>query len=301
MANNVLVLGTVAVDSVRTPFGVQKKSLGGSATYASYSASFFSPVRLVAAIGYDFPAPFKKIFHERPIDLDGLEVDKKHRSFHWKGRYGYDLNEAITLSTHLNVLEHFNPNIPKHYSDTPFVFLANIDPVLQIKVLNKMNPRWVVLDSMNFWIQNKPKLLIRAAKRADLIVLNDAEARQLSQESSLIIAAKKLHKLGLKRIVIKKGEHGALLFQNGKFFSAPGYPQEATIDPTGCGDTFAGGLIGYLARCRKINQDTLKRSVIMGSVMASFTIEDFSLNRLRRLKPKEINRRHQEFKHLVRF
>ena len=218
-----------------------------------------------------------------------------------EGRYGNDLNEAVTLSTHLNVLEHFNPRVPRHYRNTPFVFLANIDPVLQERVLDCLQPRWVVLDSMNYWIKHKRKALVRVARRADVVVLNDGEARLFSEESSLIKAAKRLSRLGLKRIVIKKGEHGALLFQDHSVFAAPGYPQEATVDPTGCGDTFAGGFIGHLARSRRIDRGALRRAVIAGSVMASFAIEDFSLNRLRRLNLRQIGRRHKEFENLVRF
>lgn len=295
-----LVLGTVAIDSVETPFGRKKAVLGGSASYAAYSASFFAPVRLVACVGSDFPERYTRVLRERPIDTAGLERVPHERTFRWRGRYGADLGEATTLATHLNVLERFNPNIPLDYLDTPCVFLANIDPVIQERVLNHLKPRWVVLDSMNYWIQHKRKDLLRVAKRADLVVLNDAEARGLAQEASLVHAARRLKKFGLKRLIIKKGEHGALLFEDDKFFLAPAYPQPATVDPTGCGDAFAGGLTGFLASQKKITRRLLRRSVIAGSVMASFTIEDFGLKRLRRLTHAEIRNRLTEFHDLIR-
>jgi sugar/nucleoside kinase (ribokinase family) len=297
----ILVLGTVALDSVKTPFGTQQEALGGSATYASYSASFFSGVKIIAAVGADFPSKYTKVLRERNIDLGGLQQVNGHKTFRWKGKYGYDLNEAITLDTQLNVLNSFKPIIPNGYRKTPYVFLANIDPTLQAKVLDKLDPQWVILDSMNFWIDHKRKALLKVAKRVNAVVLNDAEARQLSEESSLIKAAKRLARWGLKTLIIKKGEHGALLFHNHQFFAAPAYPQESTKDPTGCGDTFAGGFIGYLAQTRKHDWQTLRRAVIAGSVMASFTVEDFSLNRLRRLTRAQITKRHKEFQKLTAF
>ncbi len=298
---SLLVIGSVALDSVATPFGSVEEALGGSATYFSCSASFFTTVKLVAVVGEDFPSRHIRFLKTRNIDLKGLQV-KKGRTFRWKGSYEYDLNEAKTVYTHLNVFSNFKPHIPEEYKDEKFVFLANIDPDLQADVLKQVRkPALVACDSMNFWIENKRKELIRLLKKVDIFILNDAEARELAEEPNLLKGARRILSFGPRMVIIKKGEHGALLFSDHSSFSAPAYPLESIYDPTGAGDTFAGGFMGYLSRAGKANESTVRKAIIYGSVMASYNVEDFSLNRLRRLTLKDIDKRYREFKKLTCF
>lgn len=296
----VLVVGSVAFDSVRTPFGQAEETLGGSATYFSYAASFFVPVRLVAVVGEDFPGVHLDLLRERGVDLAGLEV-APGKTFRWAGEYGYDLDEATTLATHLGVFADFRPRLPADFRKTPFLFLANIDPDLQREVLHQLErPRLVALDTMNYWIEGKREALLRVLREVDALVINDAEARQLTREPSLVKAARTILGLGPRIVVIKRGEHGVLMATNGRFFFAPAYPLESVFDPTGAGDTFAGGFMGVLARDGELDEPALRRAIVYGSVMASFTVEDFSLNRLRRLDPKEIDERVRAFGEMMK-
>ncbi len=298
-----LVIGTVAVDSVETPFGKREECFGGSASYFSYSASFFTPVRLVAVVGKDFPGQYRKVLEERNINLEGLQVHPTGKTFRWKGKYDFDLNNAQTLETHLNVLLEFDP-VVKGGDQVDFLFLANFDPALQMKVLKQVDrPRvkLAALDTMNFWIQNKPKDLKAVIEHVDLIVLNDGETRQLTGENNLIKAARKIREMGPDIIVVKKGEHGVLLFFRDQFFVLPAFPLESVFDPTGAGDTFAGGMMGYISKQGTVTFDTLKKAVAYGSVMASFAVEKFSLDRLRELKQADIEERLAEFRALTKF
>lgn len=299
--SRILVVGSVAFDSVETPFGKADDVLGGSATYFSTSASFFAGVNLVAVVGEDFPEEHIKSLSTKGIDLAGLRK-VPGKTFRWKGYYGYDLNQAHTLETHLNVFSSFNPEIPSEYTDAPFVFLANIDPELQMKVLEQVNsPRLVACDTMNFWIEGKPEALKELLKKVDLFVINEGEARELSGESSLVKAARVILGYGPKTLIVKRGEYGALMFNGGSVFSAPAYPLEDIFDPTGAGDTFAGGLMGYLANSNDISEKNIRRAIIFGSVMASFNVEAFSLERLDSLTLPEINERYAQFKMLTHF
>lgn len=297
---DVLVVGSVALDSVATPFGKVTEALGGSATYFSYAASFFSPVRLVATVGEDFPAEHLRLLGDRGVDLSGLRI-ARGRTFRWTGEYGYDLNEARTLDTQLNVFADFKPILPEAFRKSAFVFLANIDPELQLEVLRQVErPRLTALDTMNFWIEGKRDALLKVLSEVDVLVVNDAEARQLAREPNLIKAARTILGWGPRTVVIKRGEYGALMLSDGQFFFAPAYPLESVFDPTGAGDTFAGGFMGYLAGSGAVNPGVLRRAIVHGAVMASFTVEDFSLNRLIRLRPEEIEQRYAAFQELVR-
>jgi sugar/nucleoside kinase (ribokinase family) len=296
-----LVVGSVALDSVATPFGTVREALGGSATYFSYSASFFTGVRLVATVGDDFPQEHLQLLRARGVDLSGLQVSKG-RTFRWTGEYGYDLNEAKTLDTQLNVFADFKPALAPELRRVPYLFLANIDPVLQLDVLRQMakRPQLVALDTMNFWIQGRREDLVRVLREVDVVTINDAEARQLAGEPNLIRAARAIAGMGPKTVVVKRGEYGALMLSDGAFFSAPAYPLDSVYDPTGAGDTFAGGFVGYLAAMDRVDAPTMRRAVVYGSVMASFTVEDFSLNRLARLTSGEIAQRYDAFQDLTR-
>ncbi len=300
--NPLAVIGTVAIDEVETPFGKRDRAFGGSASYFSYAASFFTPVSVVAVVGKDFPKDFLSILEGRPIDLSHLE-HSDGKTFFWRGRYRYDMNAAETLETQLNVLTEFNPKL--NFNSPPdFLFLANIDPVLQEKVLDqagKPKARFVACDTMNFWIEKKRPELIRVLARVDGIIINENEARQLAGEANLIRAAQKIHSWGPAKVVIKKGEHGVLLFDQGQFFPLPGYPLETVFDPTGAGDSFAGALMGYLAKTGDLSFENLKKAVAYGAVMASFTVEDFSLDRLRRLDFGQIEERLAIFRRLCSF
>ncbi len=298
---DLLVVGSVALDSVETPFGKVQEVLGGSATYFSYSASFFTQVRLLATVGNDFPRDHVQLLSNRGVDVAGLKTSAG-RTFRWKGEYGYDLNEAKTLDTQLNVLAEFRPSLDERLRKVPFLFLANIDPELQLDVLHQMagRPRLVALDTMNFWIQGKRDALVRVLAEVDVVTINDGEARQLAKEPNLVKAARTIASMGPRTVVVKRGEYGAMLMTDGAFFMVPAYPLESVFDPTGAGDTFAGGFMGYLAGQDDVSAAAMRRAMVNGSVMASFTVEDFSLNRLTRLDPAQIAERYRAFHDLVR-
>lgn len=298
---SILVVGSVAIDSVETPFGKVENALGGSGTYFSVSASYFSKINLVAVVGDDFPENHIKLLKRHNIDLAGLKR-VQGRTFRWKGQYTYDLNSAQTLDTQLNVFADFKPEIPAQYRGSEYVFLGNIDPELQLEVLTQVKkPRLVALDTMNFWIERKRQELKKTLKFVDILIINEAEARQLAEENNLVKAAKTIFSWGPRAIVIKRGEYGAILFGNNHIFSAPAYPLETVSDPTGAGDSFAGGFMGYLANCNSRKKMDLSRAIIFGSVMASFNVEDFSLNRLSSLKWNDIKKRFCQFKKLTHF
>lgn len=298
---NILVVGSIALDDIETPFGKMENALGGSATHFSCSASFFTKVNLVGVVGEDFPSEHIDFLKSREIDTKGLQVDGG-RTFKWKGYYEYDLNQAHTLETQLNVFEKFNPQIPEEYKDSEFVFLANIDPELQLEVLKQSKkPKLTVCDTMNFWIETKPEALIKTLKEVDIALMNDSEARELCKTYSLVDAAKKIISWGPKTVIFKKGEHGALMFTDSTHFSAPAFPLEEIKDPTGAGDSFAGGFLGYLAKTGDLSENNIRKAVIYGSVMASFNVEGFSLDRLRKLTHKEINDRYEVFKDITFF
>lgn len=300
---SVLVVGSLALDTIETPFGSVKDTVGGSATYISAAASyFFSPVRIVGIVGGDFPREGVAFLEERNIDLEGLEIIEKGKTFHWAGRYRYDLNERDTLSTDLNVFEKFDPKIPERHRKSRFVVLGNIDPVLQQRVLRQMdNPRVVICDTMNYWIERKNKELLETLKYINILILNDSEARLLSHEPNLIKAGRVIRSLGPSVVIIKKGEHGALLLTDQMVFSAPAYPMENIFDPTGAGDSFAGGFVGWLSRTDDMSEENLKRAVIYGSTLASFCVEKFGVEGLRDLTYLQIQDRFREFRELSRF
>jgi sugar/nucleoside kinase (ribokinase family) len=299
---DLLVVGSVAFDSVQTPFGKVQEVLGGSATYFSYSASFFTRVRLVAAVGSDFPEQHVRFLQDRGVDVSDLMTIPGGRTFRWTGEYGFDLNEAKTLDTQLNVLGDFRPVLGSDARRTPFLFLANIDPSLQLGVVKQMatRPRLIALDTMNFWIHGHRAALERVLREVDVVTINEGEARQLANEPNLIKAARGIQAMGPRTIVVKRGEYGALMLTDDGFFTVPAYPLESVYDPTGAGDTFAGGFFGYLASQDALDAVTVRRALVYGSVMASFTVEDFSLNRLARLKQPEIAERYAAFHDLVR-
>ncbi|MFA5104082.1 MAG: PfkB family carbohydrate kinase [Candidatus Margulisiibacteriota bacterium] len=293
---SVLVAGSVALDDLKTPFGERKMVLGGSAVHASVSVSFFSPVELVGTAGKDFPVKHIDFLDGRGIGLSGLEL-KEGKTFHWEGFYEYDMNSAHTVKTDLNVLQGFDPELSAIHRKSKYVFLANLDPQIQLKIIDQLeNPVIIAADTMNFWIDNKKDELLKLIKKVDVMLLNEMEARQLSQEPNLIKAAGKILKLGCRYVIIKKGEHGALLFSKKLEFSAPSFPQTELIDPTGAGDSFAGGFIGYLAATKGRSDKALKKAVVVGSVMASFNVEDFSLERMKTLKKEEISARYGHIK-----
>lgn len=298
---SILVVGSVALDSVETPFGKVREVLGGSGTYFSTSASFFADVQLVAVVGEDFPAEHLEFLRSREVDLAGV-TRSAGRTFRWEGEYGYDLNEARTIDTQLNVFGEFRPAIPESYRDAKVVFLANIDPELQLQVLDQVrNPQLVACDTMNFWISGKRDALLKTLQRVDVLLINEGEARQLAEEANLVKAAGRILSWGPKSLVIKRGEYGSLLFTEHSIFAAPAYPLESVYDPTGAGDTFAGGFLGYLAANNNQDERAIRQAIIFGSVMASFTVEDFSLNRLRSLDYREIEERFKRFKLLTEF
>jgi sugar/nucleoside kinase (ribokinase family) len=297
----VLVVGSVALDSVETPFGKADDVLGGSGTFFSASASHFTPVQLVGVVGSDYPVDKLDPLAERGVDLAGLER-ADGESFRWRGRYRHDLNSAETLETRLGVFSHFRPKIPAQFRSAPFVFLANIDPRLQIEVLSQVeSPRLVACDTMNFWIESRRPDLLELLKRVDLITLNDGEARQLTEHANLVKAARWIMARGPRYVIIKKGEHGAFMFHGNSIFFAPAFPLEDVFDPTGAGDSFAGGFIGYLARTGDLSESSLRRAVVYGSAMGSFAVEKFSTGRLMEITPADIERRVRDFHRLVTF
>ncbi|MDO8735939.1 MAG: PfkB family carbohydrate kinase [Thermoleophilia bacterium] len=293
---SILVVGSIALDSVETPFGVAEEALGGAAVYFSYAASFFNRVRLVGIIGEDFPEEHLELLAGRNIDLAGLER-AEGSTFRWKGRYDYDLNEAHTLDTQLNVFETFAPKIPDSFKDSDFVFLANIQPGLQLQVAEQAtSPRIVACDTMNFWIEGAYDQLRETLKSVDILIINDAETRELAREPSLVKAARQILEWGPSTLVVKRGEYGVLMFHGSSVFSAPAYPLEEVFDPTGAGDTFAGGFMGYLSTQEEISEAAIRQAIIFGSTLASFNVEDFSLNRMKTLDMQEILDRFAEFR-----
>jgi sugar/nucleoside kinase (ribokinase family) len=298
---SLLVVGSVAFDGVETPFGKRDKVLGGSATFFSTSATNFTPVRLVAVVGNDFPEEHIDYLKSRGVDMKGLARDKDGKTFFWRGKYDFNLNNCETLETQLNVFANFSPVLPDGFKDSEYVFLANIDPVLQLKVLDQVKkPKLVAMDTMNFWITGKRPDLLKVLERVDMLMINDSEARQLSGEHNLVRAAKKIRAMGPKHLMLKQGEYGALLFTGDEIFRAPAYPLESVFDPTGAGDSFAGGVMGYLA-ANGAGTGELKTAVIAGSVLASFVVEDFSIDRFRRLNQGEILDRFKAFYKLTHF
>jgi len=298
---SVLVVGSVALDSVETPFGKADHVIGGSGTFFSASASHLAPVQLVGVVGNDYPMEQLEPLKERGVDMAGLE-QADGNSFRWRGRYRHDLNSAETLETHLGVFSHFSPKIPPQFRSAPFVFLANIDPRLQLDVLQQVQkPRLVACDTMNFWIESRRPDILELIKHVDLITLNDAEARQLTDCFNLVKAARWIMERGPKMVVIKKGEHGAFLFRENSIFFAPAYPLESVFDPTGAGDSFAGGFMGYLARTGDLSDANLRRAVVYGSAMGSFAVEKFSVQRLLEITPQDIASRVRDFHALVAF
>ena len=297
----ILVVGSVALDSVATPFGAAREVLGGSATYFSTAASFFASVSLVAVVGEDFPVEHLSFLRDRSINLRGLQR-AKGKTFRWQGEYGFDLNQARTIETQLNVFADFLPQIPEEYKEERIVFLGNIDPDLQREVLRQVkDPEFVAADTMNYWIEGKIDSLKETLRGVDVLMINDAEVRELAKEPNLVKAARQILAWGPSSLVVKRGEHGALMFHKESCFSAPAFPLEVVCDPTGAGDSFAGGFVGYLANTMNFSEANIRKAVIMGSVMASFNVEDFSLNRLKSLTYSEIEARFREFKRLSHF
>ena len=296
-----LAVGSVALDSLETPFGVREDVLGGSATYFSTAASFFAPVQVVAVVGEDFPEAHVQFLRGRGVDLAGLER-RPGRTFRWSGRYEFDLNQAHTLDTQLNVFADFRPELPEGFRDSSHVFLGNIDPELQLRVLDQVRaPRIVAADTMNFWIASKRAALLEVLRRVDLLFVNDAEARQLAGEHNIVRAARAILSFGPRAVVVKRGEYGALLFAGSEVFASSAYPLAELFDPTGAGDSFAGGFMGYLARSGSLDASAMRRAMVVGSVLASFAVERFSLDRLRDLGSGEIRARYAEFRRLAHF
>jgi sugar/nucleoside kinase (ribokinase family) len=298
---SVLVVGSVALDSVETPFGKAEDALGGSGTFFSASASHFTPVRLVGVVGDDYPIDKLKVLAERGVDLTGVEK-ADGESFRWRGRYRHDLNSAETLETRLGVFSHFRPKIPEQFKKTPYVFLANIDPRLQLEVLRQVEqPKLVACDTMNFWIESRRSDLMLLLPHVNILLLNDAEARQLTECANLVKAARWIMERGPGHVIIKKGEHGAFMFTRDSIFFAPAYPLEDVFDPTGAGDAFAGGFMGYLAKMGKLDDAHLRRAVVYGSTMGSFAVERFSIERLLEISTRDIASRLGAFGRLVAF
>ncbi|NLN75850.1 MAG: sugar kinase [Armatimonadetes bacterium] len=300
-SNPVLIVGSVALDSVRTPSGTTERALGGAAVYSSVAASFFAPVRIVGVVGEDFPKKHIDFLRSRDIDLQGLQIISGGQTFHWAGSYEGDLNQADTLATELNVFQDFRPELPDAYKSSQYVFLANIDPELQLKVLDQVpDAKLKAMDTMDFWITGKSEALLEVIRRVDIVFINDAEIRLLTGIINLTKAAAHLRSLGPKYVIVKKGEHGAMMYCDEKMhFAAASYPLEEVADPTGAGDSFAGGFMGYLAGSGRLVKENLRRAVIYGSTLASYTVQEFSLNRFRNLTRTEIANRYEEFRQMV--
>ncbi len=301
---SIVTVGTVAFDAIETPFGKTDKIVGGAATYIAWSASYFTkPINIVSIIGDDFDMNELELLRKRGVNTDGIEIRQGEKSFFWSGKYHNDMNSRDTLVTDLNVLLSFNPILPESYKNCQYLMLGNIDPALQIKVIEQMTtrPKLIVMDTMNFWMDIALDTLKKAISMIDVLTINDEEARQLSGEYSLIKAAKKIHAMGPKFLVIKKGEHGALLFNEGNVFFAPALPLEEVFDPTGAGDTFAGGFIGHIAKTGDISFDNMKRAIIYGSAMASFCVEKFGTEALKNLTDEQVKNRVNEFVKLAHF
>ena len=302
--SKLLIVGTVAFDAIETPFGKTDKILGGAATYIGLSASNFGiKSGIVSVVGGDFPTSYLDKLEGKGIDTSGIEIKKEGKTFFWSGKYHNDLNVRDTLITELNVLADFNPVVPENFKNSEFLMLGNLHPAVQMGVIKQMpkRPKLVVLDTMNFWMDNTLDELLEVIKKVDVITINDEEARQLSGEYSLVKAAHKIHKMGPKYVVIKKGEHGALIFNNGNVFFAPALPLEEVFDPTGAGDTFAGGFIGYLTKTEDLSFNNMKKAVIYGSNLASFCVEKFGTEKMDNLSQEAINNRLLQFKELTQF
>lgn len=296
-----LVVGSVALDSVKTPFGEVSDALGGSAVFFSVAASYFTPVSIVAVVGSDFPPGHLDLLASRGVDTSGLEVEEGE-TFRWSGVYGYDLNDRETLDTRLNVFEAFRPAIPDRLAGSEYVFLANIDPELQLSVLEQVRePALVACDTMDFWIRGKRAELAELMKRVDVMVLNDSECRMLAGEPNLVLAAKKVREMGPAAVVVKKGEHGAVMADRLSYFSAPAYPCESVFDPTGAGDSFAGGFMGHLAKTGDMSPANIRKAIIYGTVMASFCVEKFSVDGMAGLEWADIDRRYRVLKEVSHF
>jgi sugar/nucleoside kinase (ribokinase family) len=292
----VLIVGSIGLDTIETPFGKKIDILGGSAVHAAVSSAFYADTAVMGVAGTDFPKEHIDFLKSMKIDTTGIQI-LPGETFRWSGYYEYDMNHAHTRDTKLNVYNLFEPKVPQKLKDAEYVFLANLNPEMQLKILEQLSkPKIVAVDTMDFWIKNKKDALQEVIKRVDFVLMNDGEARQFTQTPNIPVAASRLLKMGVKAVIIKKGEHGALLFSKGAHFSAPSYPQESLRDPTGAGDSFAGGFIGYLAASRDVSPANIRCAIIVGSVMASFNVEDFSLDRVKRLKRNEINRRFEEFR-----
>jgi sugar/nucleoside kinase (ribokinase family) len=298
---SVLVVGTVAFDSIETPFGSAERVLGGSASYFALGASFFAPVRIVGVVGKDFPQDYLDLFTERKIDIDGIKREQGD-TFHWRGRYHEDINQRDTIELHLNVLAGFVPELPDHYRDAEYVFLGNIDPSMQMEVLNQIRSlKLVVCDTMDHWISESQEELKKVLRRIEILVVNDSEARQLSGYDNIVKAARAILRMGPKMVLIKRGEYGVLQFSDSSVFATPAYPLEEVFDPTGAGDSFAGGLMGHLARTGDGSDGGLRRAIVYGSVVASFTVEDFGVKRLTSVSLPEIEERYRRFVQLTDF
>lgn len=301
---SLLAVGTVAFDDIETPFGRAERVVGGAATYITLAASYFTDhLKIVSVIGDDFPQQELDFMASRGIDLDGLQVKEGEKSFFWAGKYHDNLNDRDTLDTQLNVLADFKPVLPDNYKDAEYLMLGNLTPSVQSEVIDQLNnrPKFIALDTMNFWMDTAMESLLQVLRKIDGLIINDEEARQLSGEHSLVKAAEVIHGMGPKHLVIKKGEHGALLFEGGKVFFAPALPLAEVFDPTGAGDTFAGGFMGYIARTGDLSFENMKRAVIYGSAMASFCVEKFGIERMKELNNKAINKRIARFVDLVNF
>jgi sugar/nucleoside kinase (ribokinase family) len=298
---SILVVGTVAFDSIETPFGAAERVLGGSASYFALAASYFAPVRIVGVIGQDFPQEYLDLFTERRIDLDGLKRERGE-TFHWRGKYHEDINIRDTLELHLNVLSNFVPQLPDRYRDAEYVFLGNIDPAMQIEVLNQIrHMRLVVCDTMDHWIRESLAQLRAVLRRIEMLVVNDSEARLLSGQNNIVRAARAILKMGPQVVLIKRGEYGVLQFSDSSIFATPAYPLEEVFDPTGAGDSFAGGFLGQLARSGDQSQRGIRRAIAYGSVVASFTVEDFGVKRLTGVSIADIEERYLGFARLTDF
>ncbi|MBI5391101.1 bifunctional hydroxymethylpyrimidine kinase/phosphomethylpyrimidine kinase [Candidatus Woesearchaeota archaeon] len=297
---NPIILGTVALDSVETPFGKHRNILGGSASYAAFAASFFAKPGIVSIVGTDFPEEHLDLLAAKHINLAGIQ--KRGASFRWEGVYEYTMHEANTTHLILGSLIDFEPKLPLEYQQGKYVFLANIDPEMQLQVIEQLvEPKLTLLDTRDLWIKTKPDALKKAIRKVDILLLNDAEARQLFETPNLVKAAQEALKMGVQGVIIKKGEHGALLFTEGKHFNAPGYPLEMIKDPTGCGDAFGGALLGYLAKTGDISEKNLRKAIVYGSALASFNAEDFSLERMKKLTWNDIEKRVHEFRTMREF
>ncbi len=299
---NIVTVGSVALDTVKTPFGEITDGLGGSATYSSFAASFFSKPGIVGVIGEDFPSEHIGLLNSRGIDTKGLSISKG-KTFKWKGRYEFDMNQAHTIKTELNSFSDFKPELPEEYKNAEFLLLGNISPHLQLDVLKQMHerPKLVISDTMNYWIEKERETVLEVIKQVDIALMNDAEARMLFKTPNLVKAAGEILKLNSDYAIIKKGEHGSLLFTPTSHFAAPGFPLESVVDPTGAGDSFAGAFLGYLAKTKRLTEKNIRKAMIFGSTVASFNAEGFSLNRMKEISIKDIRQRVREFKKIVDF